>query len=104
MNKLLNWKIYAEYFYRIFLPNISTKYFYRIYLPNISDYFLSLVCNKFFNSKYLKGLTVVNRNHSANPLSIYTVFPIAIKALKKVWGCTLRHMDVELILTYLCRS
>ena len=57
--------------------NISAEYFCQIFQITYYQY------NVKNERKYLKGLTVVNRNCSANPLCIHTVFPIAIKALKK---------------------
>ena len=51
---------------------------------------------------YLYGLTVVNKNHSANPLSCHTVLPIATIAQKNSWGCTPRVMEVELGGTNCC--
>ena len=60
---------FVKYFYRIFLPNISPEYLYGIFCKGI----------KKIN---LNGLTVVKRNLSANPLSIHTVFPIDVNALK----------------------
>ena len=78
--------------------NISAEYFCQIFQITYYQYYVKN------ERKYLKGLTVVNRNRSANPLCIHIVFPIAIKALKKGWGCTPRHIDVELIGTYLCHN
>ena len=60
---------FVEYFYRIFVPNIWPKYLYRIFRKGI-------------NKINLNGLTVVKRNLSANPLSIHTVLPIDVNALK----------------------
>ena len=57
--------------------NISAEYFCGIFQIIYYKYYVKN------QRKYLKGLTVVNRNCSANPLSIHTVFPIAVKALKK---------------------
>ena len=78
--------------------NISAEYFCGIFQIIYYKYYVKN------QRKYLKGLTVVNRNCSANPLSIHTVFPIAVKALKKGCCCTPRHIDVELIGTYLCHN
>ena len=53
---------------------------------------------------YLNGLTIVKRNHSAKPLSIHTVLPMDVNALKNGCGCTPKHIDVELMGTYLCHN
>ena len=60
---------FVEYLYQIFVPNICAEYLYRIFRKGI----------KKIN---LNGLTVVKRNLSANPLSIHTVLPIDVNALK----------------------
>ena len=60
---------FVEYLYRIFVPNICGEYLYGIFRKGI----------KKIN---LNGLTVVKRNLSANPLSIHTVLPIDVNALK----------------------
>ena len=82
---------FVEYLYRIFVLNICGEYLYGIFCKGI----------KKIN---LNGLTVVKRNLSANPLSIHTVLPIDVNALKNGWGWTPRHIEVELIGTYLCHS
>ena len=60
---------FVEYLYRIFVLNICGEYLYGIFRKGI----------KKIN---LNGLTVVKRNLSANPLSIHTVLPIDVNALK----------------------
>ena len=61
---------FVEYFYQIFVQNIWAEYLYGIFRKGI-------------NKINLNGLTVVKRNLSANPLSIHTVLPIDVNALKK---------------------
>ena len=85
--------------------NISTEYLQRIFVANISmEYFYQIFPKPIIIKKNLNGLTVLKRNLSANPLSIHTVFPMDVSALKNGWGCTPRHIEVELMGTYLCHS
>ena len=60
---------FVEYLYRIYVLNICAEYLYRIF-------------HKAIKKINLNGLTVVKRNLSANPLSIHTVLPIDVNALK----------------------
>ena len=62
-----------------------------------------LITGKFLKI-YLNGLTVVKRNHSAKPLSIHTVLPMDVNALKNGCGCTPKHIEVKLMGTYLCHN
>ena len=59
-----------------------------------------LISGKFLKI-YLNGLTIVKRNRSTKPLSIHTVLPMDVNALKNGCGCTPKHIEVELMGTYL---
>ena len=56
----------------------TTEFLSRIFLPNIFE--------NVTKKNYLKGLTVVNRNLSAKPLSAQIVFPIEVRERKNGWG------------------
>ena len=51
--------------------------------------------HRIFLKIYLNGLTIVKRNRSAKPLSIHTVLPTDVNALKNGCGCTPKHIEVE---------
>ena len=63
-----------HHFVEIFVP----EYLWRIF---VGIFVYGIFC-KGIKKINLNGLTVVKRNLSANPLSIHTVLPIDVNALK----------------------